>query len=84
MVVALVVAALPRASTGWRQGCMAAALSLAVLSDGWEPHMPTAAVPPGPPNPALLRGQVVLYLPAGNIADVFPTHYGVEYRAGAR
>jgi hypothetical protein len=79
VVVAYVVAALPRARQAWAAGFMAAALSLAVLSDGWEAHMPTAAVPPGPPNPALLRGQVVLYLPAGNITDVFPTHYGVEY-----
>ena len=79
VVVAYVVAALVRARPATASGLIAAALSLAVLSDGWEAHMPTAAVPPGPPNPALLRGQVVLYLPAGNIADVFPTYYGVEY-----
>ena len=79
MVVAYVVAALIHARQAVASGLIAAALSLAVLSDGWEAHMPTALVPPGPPNPALLRGQVVLYLPAGNIADVFPTYYGVEY-----
>jgi len=79
VVVAYVVAALVRARPATPSGLIAAALSLAVLSDGWEMHMPTAAVPPGPPNPALLRGQVVLYLPAGNIADAFPTYYGVKY-----
>lgn len=40
--------------------------------------MPTAALPPGPPNPGLLRGQTVLYLPAGTFTDVRPTFYSVS------
>jgi hypothetical protein len=79
MVVAFAVSALGRARPVLASSAAAVALSIAVLSDGWELHFPTAAVPPGPPNPALLRGQSVLFLPAGNIADVFPTYYGVEY-----
>ena len=59
-------------------GVLVGVLSLGVLSDGWELHMPWATVPPGPPNPTLLRGQQVLYLPAGNITDVRPTFYGVS------
>jgi hypothetical protein len=79
MVVAYVVAAMLHARQAAVSALVVAALSLGVLADGWEAHMPTAAVPPGPPNPAALRGQVVLYLPAGNIADAFPTYYGVEH-----
>jgi hypothetical protein len=79
VVVAFVVAALLRGRQAVASGLIAATLSVGVLTDGWELHMPTALVPPGPPNPALLRGQVVLYLPAGNLTDVFPTYYGVEH-----
>jgi hypothetical protein len=77
MVVAFVVAALLRARRHAAPAVLTGALALGVLSDGWEQHMPTAAVPPGPPDPALLRGQAVLYLPAGNITDVRPTFYSV-------
>jgi hypothetical protein len=80
VVVAYVVAALLRAREALATGLMVATLSAAVLSDGWELNMPTALVPPGPPNPAIMKGQVVLYLPAGNLADVFPTYFGVEHR----
>lgn len=78
MVVAFAVSALLRRRSVVASGVAAVALSIAVLSDGWELNLPTAAVPPGPPNPALLRGQNVLFLPAGNIIDVFPTYYAVE------
>jgi hypothetical protein len=77
MVVACVVAALLRVRPAMAVG-LVGVLSLGVLSDGWELHMPWAAVPPGPPNPTLLRGQQVLYLPAGHITDVRPTFYGVS------
>jgi hypothetical protein len=78
VVAAFAVSALVRRRSALVSGLVAGALSIGVLSDGWELHFPTAAVPPGPPNPALLRGQVVLFLPAGNITDVFPTYYSVE------
>jgi len=78
MVVAFVVAALLRARRTPAPGVLAGALALGVLSDGWEQHMPTAAVPPGPPDPIRLRGQPVLYLPAGNLTDVRPTFYSVS------
>ncbi len=78
MVAAFVVAALVRVGRPAMSGVLVGVLSLGVLSDGWELHMPWATVPPGPPNPTLLRGQQVLYLPAGNITDVRPTFYGVS------
>jgi hypothetical protein len=60
-----------------RRHAVLAAVSVLVLSDGWEAHVPSGLVPPGPPNPSLIRGERVLFLPAGNHLDVFPTYYSV-------
>jgi hypothetical protein len=79
VVAGFSVAALLRTRRDASAGWVAALLSVGVLSDGWEVRMPTALVPPGPPNPGLLREQAVLYLPAGNITDVVPTFYGVVH-----
>jgi hypothetical protein len=77
VVAGLVVQALLKGRTGIARRVLVGALSVGVLVDGWELHVPSGAVPPGPPAPALLRGQQVLYLPIGAISDVFPTYYAV-------
>ncbi len=71
------VQALLRGRVGMARGVLVGALSIGVLADGWELHMPSGPVPPGPPDPARLRGQLVLQLPIGGIRDVFPTYYSV-------
>ena len=77
VVVGLVVQALLTRRSGIARGLVAGALAIGVLADGWELHMPFGSVPPGPPDPAQLRNQLVLYLPIGGVRDVFPTYYAV-------
>ena len=79
VVAGLVVQALLRRRVGIVRVALVAALSVGVLSDGWELHLPSGPVPPGPPDPTLLRNQLVLYLPVGAITDVFPTYYAVVH-----
>ena len=77
VVVAFAVAELSRRLHGVTRVVALCVLSLGVLFDGWEMHLPFAAVPAGPPNPAALRGGRVLYLPAGSYPDVVPTYFSV-------
>jgi len=79
VVAGLVVQALLRRRVGIVRGVLVGALSLGVVADGWELHLPSGPVPPAPPAPSLLKDQQVLYLPAGAITDVFPTYYAVLY-----
>lgn len=77
VVAGLAVQALLRGRERLARMALAGVLSAGVLADGWELHIPSGPVPPGPPAPALLRGQRVLYLPVGAIGDAFPTYYAV-------
>jgi hypothetical protein len=77
IVAAFAVAELSRRLQTVTRAVALCVLSLGVLSDGWEMHLPFAAVPAGPPNPGVLRGERVLYLPAGNHWDVIPTYFSV-------
>jgi hypothetical protein len=77
VVVGLVVQAVLRNRAGIARGALIGALSVGILADGWEWHLPFGAVPPGPPDAARLRNQLVMYLPIGGIRDVFPTYFAV-------
>jgi hypothetical protein len=48
----------------------------ALVADGWIPRIVAAAVPPQVPDPASLRGAMVLELPMGSLRDI-----AAEYRA---
>ena len=50
-----------------------AALSLAVVVDGWTGPIPAQPVPPRVPNEAALRGEVVLELPLDPLLDIAST-----------
>jgi hypothetical protein len=77
VIVGLVVQALLRNRAGIARGALVGALALGILADGWEWYLPFGTVPPGPPDPARLRNQLVMYLPIGGIRDVFPTYHAV-------
>lgn len=53
------------------------AISAGVLADGWVPRIDSAPLPPPVPDPAALRGGVVLSLPAGDVRDVAPAYQAV-------
>ncbi len=52
-------------------------MSTGVLADGWVDRIASIPLPQAVPDAALLRGEVVLSLPAGDVRDVVPQYQAI-------